>query len=145
MVSADLGSQSIHRALPICLGPQAMPFFFSPPKIFSCLSNTVLYNSVSLNQDFSSREEKILTAMLSPCHCPRQTSPYRPFPRKHKQKRFLSTALHSKEKFFWLIAQTRNCIQHPYLWTFKGYAAGLKRRLNLYHLLTAGILNFAGT
>lgn len=53
--------------------------------MFSCLSSTVLYNSVSLNQDFSSREEKILTATLSPCHCPRQTSPYRPFPKKQKE------------------------------------------------------------
>lgn len=50
------------------------------PKIFSCRSNTVLYSSVSLNQDFSSLEEKIFTATFSPCHCPLQTSPYRPFP-----------------------------------------------------------------
>lgn len=50
------------------------------PKIFSCLSITVLYNSVSLNHDFSSREEKIFTATFSPCQLPLHTSPYRPFP-----------------------------------------------------------------
>lgn len=50
------------------------------PKIFSCLSITVLYNSVSLNHDFSSREEKIFTATFSPCQLPLHTSPYLPFP-----------------------------------------------------------------
>lgn len=56
------------------------------PKIFSCLSITVLYNSVSLNHDFSSREEKIFTATFSPCQLPLHTSPYLPFPaERHTQ------------------------------------------------------------
>lgn len=55
-------------------------FYWYLPKIFSCLSITVLYNSVSLNHDFSSREEKIFTATFSPCQLPLHTSPYLPFP-----------------------------------------------------------------
>ena len=41
---------------------------------------TYLYTSVSLAHEGSSREKKILTATFSPCHTPRQTSPYRPLP-----------------------------------------------------------------
>lgn len=64
------------------------------PKIFSCLNITVLYSSVSLNHDFSSREEKIFTATFSPCQLPLHTSPYRPFPvdgqtDEAREKRFL--------------------------------------------------------
>lgn len=57
---------------------EKLPWYL--PKIFSCLSITVLYNSVSLNHDFSSREEKIFTATFSPCQLPLHTSPYLPFP-----------------------------------------------------------------
>lgn len=46
----------------------------------SNITNHNLYISVSLVHDASSREKKIFTATLSPCHTPRQTSPYRPLP-----------------------------------------------------------------
>jgi hypothetical protein len=46
----------------------------------SNITNHNLYISVSLVHEASSREKKIFTATLSPCHTPRQTSPYRPLP-----------------------------------------------------------------
>lgn len=39
-----------------------------------------LYISVSLLHEASSLEKNIFTATFSPCHTPRQTSPYRPLP-----------------------------------------------------------------
>jgi len=50
------------------------------PKMFSCRNITVWYISASLNQERSSREEKIFTATSPPRHLPRHTSPKRPLP-----------------------------------------------------------------
>ena len=64
---------------------------------------TVLYISVSLNQDCSSLEEKILTATLSPIHVPLHTSPYLPLPgnrviRLHNYTEMLKTPRRKKLK-----------------------------------------------
>jgi hypothetical protein len=60
---------------------------YSTAAFYTLLKNTIfyitihnLYISVSLVHEASSREKKIFTATFSPCHTPRQTSPYRPLP-----------------------------------------------------------------